>query len=296
MERRFYRDNLYSAGRITHIHYAKVQRGWSYGDDRHNLIEFKYCALGSLRMWIDGESYELHSGDAVIVKPGSYHRTEPVEETTEFFVFHFDVESEQVHAAFQLMDTPLLRPATIDGELISIPTWVDRFVLEFGDALAMEINAENNSTSTNNGDIHQSLMMLRAQSRLLEFIGVLGQSIVSEAERTATIRVHPTQMNLAKEAAYHMEKNIPAELRIGELAAYLGVHRSYLSDCFKQVYGMAPRQYLNNLRIRQAKLLLQDTPYTIEEIAQRLQFSSSAHFCRFFRQIVGLTPGRYRNR
>lgn len=296
MERRFYRDNLYSAVRITHIHYGKVERGWSYGDDRHNLLEFKYCAVGALRMWIDGESYDLQSGDAVIVKPGTYHRTEPVEGTTEFFVFHFDVETEQVHAAFQMMDSPLLRPATIDGELISISAWVDRFVLEFGDVLAGEMKPAQDSASYKVGGIQQALMMLRAQSRLLEFIGVLGQSIVSEAERTATIRVHPTQMNLAREAAYHMEKNIPAEMRIGELADYLGVHRSYLSDCFKQVYGMSPRQYLNNLRIRQAKLLLQDTPYTIEEIAQRLQFSSSAHFCRFFRQIVGLTPGRYRNR
>jgi len=294
VERRFYRDNLYSAVRITHIHYAKVERGWSYGDDRHNLLEFKYCAVGSLRMWIDGEFYELQTGDAVIVKPGTYHRTEPVEGTTEFFVFHFDVESEQVHSAFQLMDSPLLRLATVDGQLISIPVWVDRFLVEFGDVLAQDSQLSN--TASADEGISQSLMLLRVQSRLLEFIGILGQSIVSEAERTATIRVHPTQMNLAREAAYHMEKNIPAEMRIGELADYLGVHRSYLSDCFKKVYGMSPRQYLNNLRVRQAKLLLQDTPYTIEEIAQRMKFSSSAHFCRFFRQTVGLTPGRYRNR
>lgn len=292
MRKRFHLDNLYSAVRITHFHNAKVLPGWSYGDQRHTNLEFKYCATGSLRMWIDGESYDLHPGDAVVIKPGQYHRTEPVKVESEFFVFHFDVESEQVHAAFQLLGDPLLRPGVGEDERL-IPMWVDRFLAEYGDKL--QVYPSNNGQASG-GDIDEALFLLLLQSRLLEFISMLGSFIIRRGGRTDTVQAQPAQLNIAREAAYWMEVNLPKEMRIGELSQRLGIHRSYLCDCFKRVYGMSPRMYLNMLRIREAKFLLQDTPYTVEDISERLHFSSSAHFCRFFRQMTGTSPGRYRNK
>ena len=186
MEKRFYKDNLYSSVRITHIHYAKVERGWSYGDDRHNLLEFKYCAVGSLRMWIDGEYYELQAGDAVIVKPGMYHRTEPVEEISRILRLPLRCRDRAGPCCFSADEFPVATSCYY--------RWAIDFHSSLGGSLCDGIWGCTWPTRTNPMRIHplmeieginQSLMMLRAQSRLLEFIGVIGQSIVNEAQRTA---------------------------------------------------------------------------------------------------------------
>jgi AraC-like DNA-binding protein len=75
----------------------------------------------------------------------------------------------------------------------------------------------------------------------------------------------------------------------------LAVDRSYLTQCFKQVYGVSPKSYLIQIRIRETKRLLESTDLTIDEIAERLCFSSSSHLNRSFQNILGMTPSEFRN-
>ena len=44
-----------------------------------------------------------------------------------------------------------------------------------------------------------------------------------------------------------------------------------------------------------AKNLLQYSDYPIIEIANRLSFSSQSHFIQQFREVTGMTPGKYRD-
>ncbi len=292
MEMRFYLHHLYSTVRITYIHYASVHAGWSYPDHKHTSMEFQYCASGVLPLWIDGEYYELAAGEAVVIKSGCYHRTDEMPGDCEFFVFHFDLESKEIQAAFQLLDSPLLRPGIGQEADPLIANWVDRFLLEHAEALEAEHAQQERETEAEAAG--RELFLLRIHSRLLEFISILGEQIMRQAANRPQLQVQPSQANLAREAAHLIEKGYMAQLHISELAQRLGVHRSYLYDCFHKVYGMSPRAYINQLRARQAKLLLLDTAHPVEEIAARLQFSSSAHFCRFFRQMTGMSPAQFR--
>lgn len=291
MQERFHLESLYTAVRITDFHYVTAEAGWSYPDHKHTVLEFQYCVSGVLPLHVDGESCMLQPGEAAVILPGLYHRTEPLPGDCEYFVFHFHLESDRVNAAFLLLDRPHLRPGFGVDPDRHIPNWIDRFLAEYGDSLPGKRAARSVAGAE---DARQALFYLRLQARLLEFIGILGETIVREAERRPARHVQPAQSNLAREAAYRMESQFPAPLRIGELADRLGVHRSYLCDCFKKVYGMPPQAYIRSLHIRQAKALLQDTALSVEQIAERLHFSSSAHFCRAFRQATGTTPARYR--
>lgn len=282
----FHFDHWYSAVRITHFHHARVADGWFYGDHRHACLEFKYCVAGTFQMRIDGEIYTLHPGDAVVVKPEVYHCTLPVQGDVEFLVFHFDIEAERILAVFQRQISPLLS-AGVDEER-TIPGWIERFMAEFGEDL-------RNISRDGGQNPDEALFLLRVQSRLLELIGLLGEAALRRSGSADGAGEKPSQRLIARKAAYLIETHFPGELKIGELAGRLGIHRSYLFDCFKRVYGMSPRAYADRLRVRRAKFLLKDTPYTIDEISERLHFSSGAHFCRFFRKMTGTTPGRYRN-
>lgn len=78
-----------------------------------------------------------------------------------------------------------------------------------------------------------------------------------------------------------------------ELAERLGISEGYLRRHFQAHYRVTPKQYILDVRIRKAKQLLVDTPFTVTAIAEECGFSSVYHFCRAFRQRTGKTPTQY---
>lgn len=78
-----------------------------------------------------------------------------------------------------------------------------------------------------------------------------------------------------------------------ELAKCLGISEVYLRKQFQTHYRVTPKQYILDIRIRKAKQLLVDTPFTVTAIAEECGFSSVYHFCRSFRQRTGKTPTQY---
>ena len=63
---------------------------------------------------------------------------------------------------------------------------------------------------------------------------------------------------------------------------------------FKEFTGCSPMEYRNTIRLEHAKELLTDTDLFIEEISQRVGFTSNVYFCDAFKSKVGLSPSQYR--
>ncbi|MEC7258808.1 MAG: helix-turn-helix transcriptional regulator, partial [Pseudomonadota bacterium] len=58
--------------------------------------------------------------------------------------------------------------------------------------------------------------------------------------------------------------------------------------------GTSYRQILDNVRLRRARELLDNSDLPMSEISERLGFSEMASFSRFFRRVAGLPPSNYR--
>lgn len=78
-----------------------------------------------------------------------------------------------------------------------------------------------------------------------------------------------------------------------ELAKHIGISEIYLRKQFLTRYHITPKQYILGIRMRKAKQLLVDTPFTVAAIAEECGFSSVYHFCRMFKHRTGLTPTQY---
>jgi AraC-like DNA-binding protein len=70
---------------------------------------------------------------------------------------------------------------------------------------------------------------------------------------------------------------------------------SYISHMFKLRSGMTINQYVNSLRITEAKSLLSTTKLPIQEIAMIVGFSDSNYFSNVFRRATGISPREWRN-
>ncbi len=78
------------------------------------------------------------------------------------------------------------------------------------------------------------------------------------------------------------------------IASQLGLGYSYFRRLFKQYTGLAPNQYLIQLRIERAKSLLSDPERPVKEIAAQTGFDSVYYFSRLFKEKTGLPPAQYR--
>ena len=88
----------------------------------------------------------------------------------------------------------------------------------------------------------------------------------------------------------HMED----EVSIAVLAQQFGYTPYYLSRKFKSETGMSVAEYIDNVRIEKAKVLLLGTEDSIADIARTLRYCSSTYFSETFRRIVGVLPSEYR--
>ena len=90
----------------------------------------------------------------------------------------------------------------------------------------------------------------------------------------------------------HLHESLSAR----DVAAYVGLSRSYYSTLFKNETGVSLSGYILGKRVEAAKNMLSYSDIPLAEISAILAFSSQSHFNRVFRQQTGYTPRSYRMR
>lgn len=71
---------------------------------------------------------------------------------------------------------------------------------------------------------------------------------------------------------------------------------SYLSRTFKATTGYSFIEYMNNIRVKEARTLLEGAELSISDIAERIGFGNLTHFGRIFKSITGIPPLKYRQK
>lgn len=85
-------------------------------------------------------------------------------------------------------------------------------------------------------------------------------------------------------------------LCVSLISEKLFLHETYFSYLFKKEVGMGFTEYVNKLRIAEAKELLEKTDLMIKDISHTIGFEGPHYFGVAFKNIVGVTPSQYRSR
>nr|WP_054656674.1 helix-turn-helix transcriptional regulator [Lentilactobacillus otakiensis] len=89
--------------------------------------------------------------------------------------------------------------------------------------------------------------------------------------------------------------NINKELTVHDIAEHFEINQNYLAVMFKNITGSTVKEYLNSLKIDQAKYLLLTTNDSVQEISEKSYFNDYKYFFRIFKKNTNLTPAKYRN-
>jgi len=84
-------------------------------------------------------------------------------------------------------------------------------------------------------------------------------------------------------------------LCVESIADELNMSASHLCRCFKEQAGTPLMQYIDSVRMHEAKLLLKNTRLPLKEIIEQTGYLNESSFIRKFRQKEGITPIQYRN-
>lgn len=93
----------------------------------------------------------------------------------------------------------------------------------------------------------------------------------------------------------HINKNFKQRLSLEMLAQIENYHPAYYSKWFKNQTGKSVKEYINELRIEEARYMLIGTDWPITRIAGEMDFEIISSFTRWFVKNEGVSPHEFRN-
>ena len=98
---------------------------------------------------------------------------------------------------------------------------------------------------------------------------------------------------IVERAKDYLEEHYYEDLSLTEVAEYVGITASYLSNLFSKQVGMKFVDYLNEVRIDHLYLSAAELSENYE-IAYKVGFRDEKYFSKVFRRVMDMTPSEYK--
>src|SRR5690625_5265777 len=107
--------------------------------------------------------------------------------------------------------------------------------------------------------------------------------------------ITPLQTDIyIKQVIEYIHHNYDRDLKIAELALIVYLHPSYLHRIFKESMNCTIMEYITDIRMEKAKMLLSKTDIPITEISDFVGINSRQYFSFLFKRATGESPQSYR--
>lgn len=223
-----------------------------------------WVKTGKMQFIYHGKSFQAPENSIVLLDCKEQNQYF-VQEKTNFQFIHFN--GEQVPAFYETLTEKNNFIHQLPKEKNTIPAIIELL--------------ENKSSN----DLEISL-------KLYQLLGSLVEKNHRDSLRHFTTSKYPASI---KRAIAYINEHYREKISVASLSQISNLSPHYFSRLFKKHTGNSPHQYLLQLRLHQAKNLLVQTEWAIEEISDYCGFYNVAHFIRLFAQSNGgLTPGKFR--
>ena len=91
-----------------------------------------------------------------------------------------------------------------------------------------------------------------------------------------------------------LQENFRKERRVGWYASQLEITAKYLSEVVKNVSKRTPNEWIDSYVVLEIRVLLKNSPKSIKEITEELNFPNQSFLGKYFKEHVGVSPSEYR--
>jgi AraC-like DNA-binding protein len=243
----------------------------------HDGFSIGACVEGLEMIRYRGRRHYAAPGSVVILEPGEAHTGGPSGGAN--FVYRV------MYPAAELLGDGAARPPRFPEPVVMDP------------ALAAEMRLVHAALSRvargsgPRGSGPPGTEPLETESRLCWLFGEL---VRRHAAPAGPAGVLPGTGVLARRVMDRLADQLTGPPALAELAAEAGLSRYQLLRSFRAEVGMPPYAWLAQHRVARARVLLEHG-HRPAEAATLTGFADQAHLTRWFRRVVGVTPGAYRN-
>ena len=263
-------------GRVT----AKHPQG-DFLHHYHNCFELYYLYSGERYYFIQDKTYHVTGGSFVLINPNEIHRTGNLGSFGyDRMLIHF---SRELLEDYLSVDSSIAPYRTLEEKIhiISLDPQEQNFVETLLHTMENEY--------TKNNQRENSYIKLT----LLQLLLFLNHCKPSQQD-AALVHINTTQKTMFEILGY-INNHYFETLTLETVSAKYYLSSCYFSRTFREMTGFHFVEYLNNVRIKEAKKLLLNSSLSINEIAAATGFNSNTHFGRVFKQITGCSPSSYKS-
>lgn len=123
-------------------------------------------------------------------------------------------------------------------------------------------------------------------------ISTIGDVVEHCADIGKVVRISNKQHDSVKRVQNFIETHYEECFSLGDIARYAYLSPYYLIRVFRQIIGIPPHIYQQQVRIRHAKEMLVHG-ISLVEVASKTGFTDQSHFSNVFKKMIGITPGEY---
>ncbi|MBS4178988.1 AraC family transcriptional regulator [Lederbergia citrea] len=263
----------------------------------HAQYEIYYFHGGDCKYLIHNTIYHLQPGDIIIMDGLTAHRANPsLFKLYERSVVHFSpdwikpvIESLQMPellSPFEKMNNCLLRGRE-ESERHSI--------LQSMKELDQLLHDEQSYLGE--GIERKQKQEVEAEMKVL-LVSMLVQIFKLSKKENQKLLMQKNEKDIhVEKIADYINGRFKEKITLDDLSIALNLSKFYLSRIFKEVTGTTVMDYVMACRLNQVKYELEMNPEkTLMEVAIESGFESPAHFSRFFKRKLGVTPSEYRRK
>ena len=240
---------------------------------KHTYYELHVIESGSLTMQLENATYILKEGELCLVCPGTVHAPLSDPKKIRRFCLHFEL---------------LADPAPLSAHLSDQSRQSGFFIADCEKLLPIVQQLRSSECS-------HPLFSEELTGQLLSQMMV---QLVRSITPAPTEFFSPTG-NLSDVRTVHIDQYFNNRFYSADgeeiLAKELGVSRRQLNRIIQEIYGKSYREKLMEVRTEAACELLTGS-LSIQEISERMGYSTCSNFTAFFKNTMGMTPSEYRKK
>ncbi|MFC0042481.1 AraC family transcriptional regulator [Actinomadura rayongensis] len=258
---------LGAAGAPLDLLTARIGRR-HYAPHAHDEYAIGVCVEGREVLRYRGERIFSGVGSVIVIEPGEAHTGGPADVDGFSYVALYP-DAALLHAALPRRHAPHFRAGVFDDHGLDAALRRAHRALSRGDD------------------------PLEAEYHLLSMLNALIGRHADPAARTADDAGPTRAAEIARAVADRLAAESVSPPSLATLAAELDLSRYQVLRAFREAKGMPPYAWLAQHRVARARTLL-DAGRRPADAAAEAGFADQAHLTRWFRKVLGVTPGAYR--
>lgn len=265
-----YTNNFYKSIDIMiyNTGYEECDPGHSYGPAVRKSYMIHYVTEGKGIFTINGKTYQLKKGDAFLMCPGEqiYYEADKKNPWCYAWIGMQGVKVESYLKKTAFANSPIIHYSKDDQ--LSL--------------LYIKLQKAYSSDSRS-----RELLVNCVLYEILHFL-------INSVPNEKSYKDHNEKIYLNKIISY-CAINIDKQIKVSELAQYLGLDRSYLTRLFKSEMKISLKDYILKTKIDEANDLLKNTDLPINVISRSVGFDDPLYFSRIYKEKQKISPKNYRN-